>query len=98
MRVMVTGASGDFGACIVPEILSRGHEVVGLSRRPHTMRSLRYIHVAADVRDSDAVAKAMVGVDAVVHLDPKTAHEARVQGIGLRAPNTVPVIFDRGKR
>ncbi|MDT5085202.1 MAG: hypothetical protein QOJ61_2245, partial [Mycobacterium sp.] len=32
MRVMVTGASADFGACIVPEILSRGHEVVGLSR------------------------------------------------------------------
>lgn len=27
-------------------------------------------------------------------LDPETGHEARVQGIGLRAPNKVPVVFD----
>jgi nucleoside-diphosphate-sugar epimerase/phosphohistidine swiveling domain-containing protein len=68
MRVVVTGASGDFGACIIPEILGRGHEVVGLSRRPHSMGSARYSHVCADIRDLDAVAGAMAGVDAVVHL------------------------------
>lgn len=68
MHVMVTGASGDFGSCIIPEILARGHEVVGLSRRPHSLPSPRYRHVCADVRDADAVAKALTGVDAVVHL------------------------------
>lgn len=68
MRVMVTGASGDFGSCIIPEILARGHEVLGLSRRPHSLPSPRYRHVSADVRDADAVANAMSGVDAVVHL------------------------------
>lgn len=31
-----------------------------------------------------------------LRLDPDTGHEARVQGIGLRAPNKVPVIFDVG--
>jgi nucleoside-diphosphate-sugar epimerase/phosphohistidine swiveling domain-containing protein len=65
---MVTGASGDFGSCIVPEILGRGHDVVGLSRHPHTMRSSRYVHVAADIRNEDEVTAAMAGVDAVVHL------------------------------
>ncbi len=68
MHVMVTGASGDFGSCIIPEILARGHDVVGLSRRPHSVPSPHYRHVSADIRDADAVAKAMSGVDAVVHL------------------------------
>jgi len=68
MRVLVTGASGDFASCIIPEILVRGHEVVGLSRRPHSMPSSRYRHVSADIRDVDAVTAAMDGADAVVHL------------------------------
>jgi len=29
-----------------------------------------------------------------LQLDPESGHEARVQGIGLRAPNKVPVVFD----
>jgi nucleoside-diphosphate-sugar epimerase/phosphohistidine swiveling domain-containing protein len=68
MRVVVTGASGDFGSCIIPEILGRGHEVVGLSRRPHELSSQRYRHVSADIRDAEAVAAAIAGADAVVHL------------------------------
>ena len=68
MRVLVTGASGDFGSCIIPEVLGRGHEVVGLSRRQHSFPSPRYRHVSADIRDAAAVAGAMSGVDAVIHL------------------------------
>jgi cytochrome P450 len=33
-----------------------------------------------------------------LRLDPETGHDARVQGIGLRAPNAVPVIFGNGTR
>jgi cytochrome P450 len=29
-----------------------------------------------------------------LRLDPATGHEARMQGIGLRSPNKVPVVFD----
>ncbi|MEB3071489.1 NAD-dependent epimerase/dehydratase family protein [[Mycobacterium] vasticus] len=68
MHVLVTGASGDFGSCIIPEILDRGHDVVGLSRRAHTLPSPRYRHISADIRDLDAVAAAMSDIDAVVHL------------------------------
>ncbi|MGH3556073.1 MAG: NAD-dependent epimerase/dehydratase family protein [Mycobacterium sp.] len=68
MRVIVTGASGDFGSCIIPEILARGHEVIGLSRRAHSLPSPRYRHVSADIRNGDAVAEAMSGIDAVIHL------------------------------
>lgn len=31
-----------------------------------------------------------------LRLDPETGHEARIQGIGLRAPNKVPVVFGAG--
>jgi nucleoside-diphosphate-sugar epimerase/phosphohistidine swiveling domain-containing protein len=68
MHVLVTGASGDFGSCIVPEILARGHHVTGLSRGVHSLPSTDYHHVSADIRDADALTAAMDGIDAVVHL------------------------------
>lgn len=68
MRVLVTGASGDFAAGIIPEILGRGHEVRGLSRRPHSFPSAGYSHHCADIRDADALVAAMDGIEAVVHL------------------------------
>jgi nucleoside-diphosphate-sugar epimerase/phosphohistidine swiveling domain-containing protein len=68
MRIVVTGASGDLGSCIVPELLTRGHDVHGLSRAPHEVRSPNYRHSRLDVRDRDALADVIRGADAVVHL------------------------------
>ncbi|MGH3556187.1 MAG: NAD-dependent epimerase/dehydratase family protein [Mycobacterium sp.] len=68
MRVAVTGASGDFGSSIVRELLDRDYEVVGLSRRPHSIPSPGYTHACVDVRDADALSDATRGADAIVHL------------------------------
>jgi nucleoside-diphosphate-sugar epimerase/phosphohistidine swiveling domain-containing protein len=68
MRVVVSGASGEFAASIVPELLSRGYEVVGLSRRAHSFPSAAYRHVCVDVRDAEALVEATRGADAIIHL------------------------------
>jgi nucleoside-diphosphate-sugar epimerase/phosphohistidine swiveling domain-containing protein len=72
MRVVVTGASGGIGACIVAELLRRGHDIHGLSRGPHSLSAPGYRHTCADVRDAEALVRLMAGgdapADAVVHV------------------------------
>ena len=41
MRVAVIGATGVIGRSVVPELVSAGHEVVGLARTPDKARLLR---------------------------------------------------------
>ncbi len=78
MRVLLTGGAGFIGQHVLRELLARGHEVRILdSLRPdvHAADSVRSFEGAelqiADVRDADAVDRALIGVDAVVHLAAK---------------------------
>lgn len=71
--VAVTGPTGTFGAALVPRLLAdeRIGRVVGIARRPfdpnaHGWSGLEYRR--GDVRDTDALAVAFQGADAVVHL------------------------------
>ncbi|MFE9998862.1 NAD-dependent epimerase/dehydratase family protein [Streptomyces avermitilis] len=58
MRVLVTGGAGFIGSHVVEALGARGHEPVVFDMREDT---------GADVRDRDAVARALTGVDAVCH-------------------------------
>jgi nucleoside-diphosphate-sugar epimerase/phosphohistidine swiveling domain-containing protein len=72
MRVVVTGASGGVGSCVVAELVRRGHDVHGLSRGPQSVLPERCRYTRADVRDADALVRVMTDggepADAVVHL------------------------------
>ncbi|MFF3088294.1 NAD-dependent epimerase/dehydratase family protein [Streptomyces nojiriensis] len=57
MRVLVTGSAGFIGSHIVAELIGRGHEPVAFDLAED----------GRDVRDPDAVARALAGVDAVCH-------------------------------
>jgi 2-alkyl-3-oxoalkanoate reductase len=72
MRVFVAGATGAVGARLVPQLLERGHEVVGTSRSPDKADRLRAAGAEAvvlDVLDADAVRSAVATArpDAIVH-------------------------------
>ncbi len=70
MRVLVTGASGLLGAVTAKAIAGRGHEIVAFQRRPS---GLPFDEVRGDLRDNEALARALVGVDGVVHLAAKVS-------------------------
>jgi dTDP-L-rhamnose 4-epimerase len=86
MRVLVTGAAGFIGSHIVESLLDSGHEAVAFDAllpavHPEPERSLERIpagveFIRADVRDADAVERALRGVDAV-------CHQAAMVGLGL---------------
>ena len=72
MRVFVAGASGAIGSRLVPQLIDRGHEVIGTSRSPgnaERVRALGAEPIALDLLDPRAVRKAVLETkpDAVVH-------------------------------
>jgi 2-alkyl-3-oxoalkanoate reductase len=72
MRVFVAGASGAIGSRLVPQLIDRGHEVIGTFRSPgnaERVRALGAEPVALDVLDARAVRKAVLEAEpeAIVH-------------------------------
>jgi nucleoside-diphosphate-sugar epimerase len=72
MRVFVAGASGAIGTRLVPQLLDRGHEVIGTSRSPGNAERIRALGaepMALDLLDAHAVRQAVLETepDAIVH-------------------------------
>jgi 2-alkyl-3-oxoalkanoate reductase len=72
MRVFVAGARGAIGSRLVPQLIDRGHEVIGTSRsrgNAERVRALGAEAIALDLLDPRAVRKAVLESrpDAIVH-------------------------------
>jgi 2-alkyl-3-oxoalkanoate reductase len=72
MRVFVAGATGAIGTRLVPQLVDRGHEVIGTStstEKAERIRALGADPVALDLLDSAAVRRTVLEAapDAIVH-------------------------------
>src|SRR5580698_1558496 len=71
MRVFVTGASGHLGSAVVPELLTAGHEVVGLARSEGSAAAVAALGATVlrgSIDDLDGLKEAAAAADGVVHL------------------------------
>lgn len=88
--VLVTGATGTLGKRLVPRLVTRGEPVRALVREPASRVSDQEIQVVeGDIRDADAVSRAVDGVDTVV---------CAVTGFGGRAGADVRSVDGDGTR
>ncbi len=72
MRVFVAGASGVIGRRLVPQLIERGHEVIGSSRSPSKAKRLRALGaepIVLDILDTKATRQAVAATrpDAIIY-------------------------------
>ncbi len=70
MRVFLTGATGFIGSHVIPELLRRGHDVLGLTRSDAGARQLEAVGAEVHRGDLDrpeTLASGVAAADAVIH-------------------------------
>jgi len=90
MKVFVAGATGVLGRALVPQLVARGHEVVGMTRsasKQDLVRSLGARPVVADALDPDAVAQAVASAEPEVIVHQLTALSGKMSIRDARHPD-----------
>jgi nucleoside-diphosphate-sugar epimerase len=90
MKVFVAGATGVLGRNLVPQLVARGHEVVGMTRsasKQDLVRSLGARPVVADALDPDAVARAVASAEPEVIVHQLTALSGPTSARDMRRPD-----------
>ncbi len=89
MKVFVAGATGVLGGELVPQLVARGHEVVGMTSsasKQDLVRSLGARPVVADALDPDAVAQAVASAAPEVIVHQLTALSGEMSARDMRHP------------
>ena len=89
MKIFVAGATGALGRELVPQLVARGHEVVGMTRSASKQDGLQALGarpVVADALDPDAVAQAVASAEPEVIVHQLTALSGKMGIRDVRHP------------
>jgi UDP-glucose 4-epimerase len=95
MKVLVTGGAGFIGSHLVDRLLSEGNSVrvldnLSTGRRENLPKSGLIEFIEGDIRDSNAVGSAVLGVSAIVHLAAVASVQASIDDpLGTHQTNLV---------
>ena len=84
MKIFVAGATGVLGRELVPRLVARGHEVVGMTRTPSKQDGLRALGarpVVADALDPETLALQVERLEAETGQKPLVLSSATRQGV-----------------
>jgi nucleoside-diphosphate-sugar epimerase len=93
MKIFVAGATGVLGRALVPQLVARGDEVVGMTSsaaKQDLVRSLGARPVVADALDPDAVAQAVASAEPEVIVHEMTALSGPMSIRDARHPDRSP--------
>jgi UDP-glucose 4-epimerase len=88
MRIAVTGSSGFVGTYVMRELLSHGHEAIGVDiREPASDGAGSAEFRIADLKDSASLVRAFAGAEAIIHLaavpDPGIVSPEELFGVNV---------------
>lgn len=79
MRILITGGSGFIGTRLADVLVAEQHDVRLFDKVPSSAYRDRYVH--GDVRDKEALARALAGVDVCYHLAAEHADDVRPESL-----------------
>lgn len=99
-KIVIFGASGQFGSHLVQEALDRGHQVIGVSRSPEKFdyTDNNFTPVKGNPTVIESVSEIVKGVDSiVVALGDREAETPETTAMNLAAIALTTVLDDQGK-
>jgi nucleoside-diphosphate-sugar epimerase len=89
MKIFVAGATGALGRALVPQLVERGHEVVGMTRSASKQRLVADLGarpIVADALDANAVAQAVASAEPEVIVHELTSLSGKLSAKDMRHP------------
>jgi nucleoside-diphosphate-sugar epimerase len=94
MKIFIAGATGVLGRALIPRLVARDHEVVGMTRsasKQDLLRDLGARPVIADALDPDAVTQAVASAEPEVIVHQLTALSGKLSARDMRHPDRSPM-------
>jgi putative NADH-flavin reductase len=98
MKIAVIGARGRTGRIVVKDALARGHQVVAVTRAGAALEEDDddLVNARADVRDADALTRALAGADSVISALGVGTSRAATEVYSLGVTNTLRAMQSNG--